>query len=49
MVLMIMDQRQAPDNYLGALKTHLLSEGNNVSVLAKMKLCSDVWGLKQHY
>lgn len=24
MILMIMDQRQSPDNYLGALKTHLL-------------------------
>jgi hypothetical protein len=39
---MIMDQRQTPevyvkilDNYLGALKTHLLNEGNNFSMLAK--------------
>lgn len=38
------DQRQTPevyvkisDNYLGALKTHLLNEGNNFSMLAKMR------------
>lgn len=36
---------KANPNYLGALKTHLLYEGNNFSVLPKMKLCADVPGL----
>lgn len=43
MVLMIMDQRETPDNYLGAFKTHLLWEGNNFSALWMMELWADVW------
>lgn len=48
MILMIRDQRQTPDNYLGALKTHLLNEGNNFPV-GEDEAGSDVFGLKLSY